>query len=42
MKKILFVATIYRVGERIYPTIEKLSKKYQVDVFKTAQIRFFS
>ena len=38
MKKILFVATIYRVGERIYPTIEKLSKKYQVDVFKTAQM----
>jgi|ETNvirnome_6_100_1030635.scaffolds.fasta_scaffold10213_3 hypothetical protein len=38
MKKILLIATIYRVGERIYPTIKKLSEKFQIDVFKTAQM----
>tara|TARA_R110000851_G_scaffold81906_2_gene179772 strand:- start:4412 stop:5446 length:1035 start_codon:yes stop_codon:yes gene_type:complete len=38
MKKILLVATIYRVGERIYPIIPKLSKKFNIDVLKTAQM----
>ena len=38
MKKILLVATIYRVGERIYPIIPKLSEEFDIDVFKTAQM----
>ena len=38
MKKILLIATIYRVGERIYPIIPKLSKEFSVDVLKTAQM----
>ena len=38
MKKILLVATIYRVGERIYPIIPKLSEEFNIDVFKTAQM----
>ena len=28
MKRILLIATIYRVGERIYPIIPKLSKEF--------------
>jgi len=32
MKKILFVATVYRVGERIYPTIPELSKYFNLDL----------
>lgn len=32
------MSTIYRVGERIYPTIPELSKQYEVDIFKTAQM----
>lgn len=32
MKKILLVATVYRVGERIYSTIPELSKFSQVDL----------
>ena len=38
MKKILLSATIYRVGERIYPIIPKLSNEFNVDVLKTAQM----
>ena len=38
MKKILLVATIYRVGERIYSIIPKLSDTYDIDVHKTAQM----
>ena len=38
MKKILLIATIYRVGERIYPIIPELSKEFKVDVLKTAQM----
>ena len=38
MKKILLVATVYRIGERIYPIIPELSKEYHIDVLKTAQM----
>ena len=38
MKKILLIATIYRVGERIYPIIPKLSGEFHIDVLKTAQM----
>ena len=38
MKKILLITTIYRVGERIYPIIPELSKEFEVDVLKTAQM----
>jgi len=32
MKKILFVATVYRVGERIYSVIPELSKHFDLDL----------
>jgi hypothetical protein len=38
MKKILLIATVYRVGERIYSTLPELSKEFSVDVLKTAQM----
>jgi len=38
VKRILLITTIYRVGERIYPIIHKLSEEFEVDVFKTAQM----
>ena len=38
MKKILLIATVYRVGERIYPIIPKLSEEFEVDVLKTSQM----
>ena len=38
MKKVLLIATVYRVGERIYPIIPKLSKEFEVDVLKTSQM----
>ena len=38
MKKILLSATIYRVGERIYPIIPELSKEYNLDVYRHAQM----
>ena len=38
MKKILIVVSIYRVGERMYPTIVKLSEQYDVDILKVAQM----
>ena len=38
MKRILLISTIYRVGERIYPIIPKLSEEFEVDVLKTSQM----
>ena len=38
MKKILLVATVYRIGERIYPIIPELSKYAQIDLYRTAQM----
>ena len=38
MKRILFVATQYRVGERIYPIIPQLASKYNLDVMKLYQM----
>ena len=32
MKKILLIATVYRVGERIYSTIPELSKLFNLDL----------
>ena len=34
MKKILFIATQYRNGERVYPTIPYLAKDYELDLLK--------
>jgi len=33
-KKILLIATVYRVGDRIYPIIPELSKFYSIDLLK--------
>ena len=38
MPRILFVTTVYRVGERIYPIIPKLSEKYKLDLVKLYQM----
>ena len=38
MSRILFVTTQYRVGERIYPIIPKLSEKYSLDLVKLYQM----
>ena len=38
MKKVLLIATVYRVGERIYPIIPKLSEEFEVDVLKIGQM----
>jgi len=38
MANILFVTTQYRVGERIYPIIPKLSKQYNLDLMKLYQM----
>jgi len=38
MPNILFVTTLYRVGERIYPIIPKLSDNYSLDVMMLYQM----
>lgn len=38
MHNILFVTTQYRVGERVYPIIPNLSKKYNLDLIKLYQM----
>lgn len=38
MKKILFITTQYRVGERIYPIIPFLSKMYKIDLLRLYQM----
>ena len=38
MKKVLLMTTVYRVGERIYSIIPKLSEEFEVDVLKTGQM----
>lgn len=38
MTKILFVTTQYRVGERIYPIIPKLSEQHNLDLVKLYQM----
>ena len=38
MPRILFVTTQYRVGERIYPIIPKLSELYSLDLVKLYQM----
>jgi hypothetical protein len=37
-KRILIVTIAYRVGERMYPTIPKLSKQYTIDVLRVYQM----
>ena len=38
MKRILFVTSQYRVGERIYPIIPELAKEFDVDLLKLYQM----
>ena len=38
MKKVLFIATIYRCGEKIYPIIPHLCKDYEVDMLMFNQM----
>lgn len=38
MTNILFITTVYRTGEKIYPIIPKLAKKYNVDVLNMYQM----
>lgn len=38
MKRILFVTSQYRAGERIYPTIPHLAKEYNLDLLKVYQM----
>lgn len=37
-KRILIVTIAYRVGERIYPIIPKLSKQYEIDILRVYQM----
>ena len=39
MKKILFITSQYRVGERIYPIIPLLSNDYELHLLKTYQMQ---
>jgi len=39
MKKILFITSQYRVGERIYPIIPELAKQYELHLLKTYQMQ---
>jgi hypothetical protein len=39
LKKILFITSQYRVGERVYPIIPYLAKKYQLDLLKVYQMK---
>lgn len=38
MKRILLITTIYRVGEKIYPIIEGLSKEFEIDILHMFQM----
>ena len=38
MKRILFITTQYRVGERIYPIIPYLAKEYKLDLLRVYQM----
>ena len=38
LKKILFITSQYRVGERIYPIIPHLAKEYELDLLKVYQM----
>ena len=38
MKKILFITTQYRVGERIYPVIPYLAKDFEIDLLTLYQM----
>ncbi len=38
MKKVLFITSQYRVGERIYPIIPHLAKEYELDLLKVYQM----
>ena len=38
MKKILFITTQYRVGERIYPIIPQLTKEFEVHLLVLYQM----
>lgn len=38
MKRILFITSQYRVGERIYPIIPLLAKEYDIDLLKVYQM----
>ena len=40
MKNILFITSQYRVGERIFPILPTLCKKYNVDLLKTYQMDY--
>ena len=38
MKSILFISTVYRTGEKVYPIIKPLSEKYEIDVMAMYQM----
>ena len=38
MKRILFVTSQYRAGERVYPTIPHLANEYKLDLLKVYQM----
>jgi hypothetical protein len=38
LKKILFITSQYRIGERIYPIIPHLAKEYELDLLKVYQM----
>jgi len=40
--KILFITTVYRIGEKVYPIVFKLAKNYQVDVLNLYQMSVHS
>jgi len=38
MKSILFISTVYRTGEKVYPVLPALSKKYNIEVLNISQM----
>ncbi len=38
MKHILFVATVYRIGERVHPIIPKLAEHYKLSLLTIYQM----
>ena len=42
MKHILFVATVYRIGERVHPIIPKLAENYKLSLLTIYQMKMIN
>ena len=38
MKNILFITTVFRTGEKVYPVVFELSKEHNIDVLNLYQM----